>query len=171
MTVRTRRIPGLVLSAGCLLLADGCGEGGRSATPSARQSEASSSPSIQGQPITGPVPCKPHGSHISIVANPGPVFSTDCLAVTADAPFTIKLINDDDKVPAVGSPRHNVGIYGESTYDHEIFSGTVADAGETIVDRIGALPRGIYYFRCDLHHLILNMQARSLWPERGGGPS
>jgi plastocyanin len=141
------------------ILAAGCGGGGHAAQPASTQSastqvqaqatQAQSSPAVHGQPISGALPCKPHGRAITITAT-HLTFSTKCLAAPANAPFTITFANHDVPAPAV-YPHHNVGVYGEPAFEHEIFGGAVVGPEVTVTYHVGALPRGIYFFKCDLH--------------------
>jgi cupredoxin-like protein len=115
---------------------------------------ASEQPQPHGEPITGPVPCKPHGAALTIAASQQK-FSADCLAAPADESFTIRFMNQEPTdAPVPGAVRHNMGIYTSTSADQEIFGGSVTSPGDTVVYHLDALPRGLYYFQCDLHHFM-----------------
>ncbi|HEV3401800.1 MAG TPA: hypothetical protein VG078_08250 [Acidimicrobiales bacterium] len=63
----------------------------------------------------------------------------------ADLPAEISFRNDDENVP------HNVAIYGDDKYTHEIFVGDILPGPVTIDYRFDAPHAGEYFFRCDVH--------------------
>jgi plastocyanin len=71
-------------------------------------------------------------------------FDTACLALPADEPVTIVLVNDD-------SQPHNVAIYTDSTKSTVLFAGEIIDGGETIEYDVDPIPAGTYYFDCTVH--------------------
>jgi len=105
-----------------------------------------------GGPTTGPPPCEPDGTALTIAAPVGAVasgFDQDCLAVPAGEPFTIEFDNQDAGV------QHNVAIYtvdpladpsAESLFVGDIFAGP-----DTVTYEVDALEEGVYFFRCDVH--------------------
>jgi len=102
------------------------------------------------QPIpTGPPPCEPSGTTLTIAAPPGAAgngFDTDCLAAPAGEPYTIEFTNDDPNVP------HNVSVYdsqgGEPFYrgDPTITGPDNATYQADPIDEAGQ-----YWFQCDVH--------------------
>lgn len=103
---------------------------------------ASPTPGGGGIP-TGPPPCEPSGTELTITAQTL-AFDTDCLAAPVDEAFTIEL-NNQDAVP------HNVAIYetqgGTAFFQGETFTGP--DTRTYEVDPIEE--PGQYYFQCDVH--------------------
>jgi cytochrome c oxidase subunit II len=73
-------------------------------------------------------------------------WNTDCLAVAANTPFSISVINNDAGID------HNFSIYTNSTAQKRV----IPDEGKfpgvaTQTYQIDALPPGRYYFQCDVH--------------------
>jgi hypothetical protein len=156
MIRRTGLVHRSVVSAGVLLLAAGCGGGAPSSGPSVTPSQAESSPSVHGEPITGPLPCTPHGTTLTITAELEK-FSTDCLAAPKEESFRIRFTNEESvDAPIPGAVRHNIGIYSSTSAEQEIFAGSVTSPTERVVYRVTALPRGLYYFRCDIHPSVMH---------------
>jgi plastocyanin len=60
-------------------------------------------------------------------------FGTDCLAAPAGKAFTITFMN------------HDAGA------TQELFKGALVSGPATINYKVGALPAGTYFFRCDVH--------------------
>ncbi|HYZ11470.1 MAG TPA: hypothetical protein VE962_06200, partial [Actinomycetota bacterium] len=96
-----------------------------------------------GAPPTGPPPCEPQGTELSIAAN-NLAFDTDCLAAPAGEPFTIEFDNQE-------AQPHNVAIYeaegGAALFQGEIITGPLTTTYEPDpIDQEGNL-----YFQCDVH--------------------
>jgi plastocyanin len=125
---------------------------GTGGTPTA---SGTASPSMSGMPGMSSTPsptatatasgtCDRSGSSLTLVAS-GSQFDTDCLQAPADKPITIALDNKDPSIP------HNVSIYTDSSATKSLFVGeTITGPGETTY-KVGPLPAGTYFFRCDIH--------------------
>jgi hypothetical protein len=119
-------------------------------------------------PVTGPAPCQPDGTELTLTAPPGAVtggWAEDCLAVPAAESFSIEVVNDD-------AAPHNVGIYaaappaGENLFSSPI-AGVPPGGSETFdVDPIEET--GNLYFQCDIHP-TMNGTFVVAEPEGGGG--
>jgi plastocyanin len=88
--------------------------------------------------------CPPKGTDLAIMAQ-NVAFGTDCLAAPAGKAFTITFMNHDAGVP------HNVAIYKDAGATQELFKGALVSGPATINYKVGALPAGTYFFRCDVH--------------------
>jgi plastocyanin len=96
--------------------------------------------------------CTPKGTKLEIVAEAtssgAHAFDRDCLAAPAGAAFTIRFDNRDQDT-------HNVDIL-----DHpggtSLFQGKVIAGLTTITYKVDALFAGTYYFRCDIHPLLMH---------------
>ncbi len=88
--------------------------------------------------------CEPSGTELRIVAR-NIAFDQKCLAVPADTPFTIELVNEDAGVP------HNLSIASDPDWQDVLFTGETFEGVETRVYEVPPLPAGVYRFRCDLH--------------------
>lgn len=70
------------------------------------------------------------------------------MAAPADTPFTIRFDNRD-------ADAHNVDIL-----DHPggtaLFTGKIVTGPKIVTYRVEALPAGTYYFRCDIHPLVMH---------------
>ena len=86
--------------------------------------------------------CSPSGSDLSISAE-NTRFSTDCLAASANHPFTVSFDNKDSGVP------HNVNILSAS--GSSLFKGQIITGSNSVSYHVGALKPGTYTFRCDVH--------------------
>ncbi len=72
-------------------------------------------------------------------------FSTDCIRVPADEPFTIEFTNLEDQP-------HNVQVFRDESKNEELVRGEIItgpNATDTI--EVQALPAGEYYFDCLVH--------------------
>jgi cytochrome c oxidase subunit 2 len=90
------------------------------------------------------ITCDPNGSDLSLVAH-DISWNSFCLAVPADAPFTVNITNQDTGI------EHNFSIY-DSFFEEQTFFQSpkiTGPASETL--NIDALPAGRYYFQCDVH--------------------
>jgi cytochrome c oxidase subunit II len=73
-------------------------------------------------------------------------FDKDCLAAKAGQPFKLKFDNEDAGVS------HNVAVYrDESASGGPLFLGEVFPGPRTVTYDIKPLPKGSYFFRCDVH--------------------
>jgi plastocyanin len=92
---------------------------------------------------TGPPPCQPEGTELSIAAD-NLAFDTDCLAAPAGEAFTIEFENQE-------AQPHNVAIYdapgGTALFQGEIVTGPTSLTYE--VDPIDQ--EGNLHFQCDVH--------------------
>ena len=88
--------------------------------------------------------CTASGTSLRLVAN-NLQFNRNCLAVGANQPFTITLVNQENGVP------HNVSIYPSGQGGTALFKGGIVTGVQTTVYRVQALPAGTYYFQCDVH--------------------
>jgi plastocyanin len=88
----------------------------------------------------GPAPAS---ADVSIAAE-GLAFSTDTLAVPADADFSMAFDNRE-AVP------HNVAIYGDDSATDALFTGETITGPRTVTYEVPALEAGDYFFRCDVH--------------------
>jgi plastocyanin len=75
-------------------------------------------------------------------------YDKDCLAAPADVRFTIRFENRE-------AESHNVDIL-----DHpggtSLFTGKIFKGPKTVTYKVNPLPAGTYYFRCDVHALVMN---------------
>ena len=125
-----------------------CGGGAEGTAPS---ETSTSSPQLLGKPLLGPPPCQPHGSviELSVIHQR---FSKACIAAPAETAFAIRFSDrEPTDSPLLEAVRHNVGIYARSPARGTVFSGSYVDPQKRAVYRIRALPRGLYYFQCDIH--------------------
>jgi len=72
-------------------------------------------------------------------------FGASCLAAPANTAFTIAFNNMDPGVP------HNISIYTDSGAAKALFTGDLVTGPGTTTYKVGALPPGTYFFRCDVH--------------------
>jgi plastocyanin len=93
---------------------------------------------------TGPPPCQPEGTELSISAQ-NLAFDTDCLAAPAGEPFTIEF-NNQDTVP------HNVAIYTDESATEVLFQEPPFPGPETVTYEPDPIEEeGNFFFRCDVH--------------------
>ncbi len=71
-------------------------------------------------------------------------FSTDTLELKADTKETIPFKNED-------TAEHNIAIYEDDSAAKELFKGDIIPGGQEITYEVPALPKGEYYFQCDVH--------------------
>jgi hypothetical protein len=96
-------------------------------------------------PPTGPPPCQPEGTELSITAQ-NLAFDTDCLAAPAGEPFTIEFDNQDAGVP------HNVAIYTDESAAEVLFQEPPFPGPETVTYEPEPIEEeGNFFFRCDVH--------------------
>ena len=80
----------------------------------------------------------------SAVSAANVAFDTDTLELEAKTESTIPFANED-------SAEHNISIYEDDSASKELFKGDVIPGGQEITYEIPALPKGEYYFQCDVH--------------------
>lgn len=90
-----------------------------------------------------PASCSPDGAALSIGAK-DTAFDKDCLAVTADQPFTIAF-KSDDALP------HNIAILEGHSSTKVLFRGEIFPGPKTTTYDVPALKAGTYVFHCEVH--------------------
>jgi hypothetical protein len=110
--------------------------------------------------------CGPPANHVRIGTDPHRMqFSPTCLAVPADAPFTITFSNSITPLESGPGPAENISIYkseadayviswnglfhGSGGTDKALFVGRLIASSSMITYRIGPLPAGTYFFQSD----------------------
>jgi plastocyanin len=105
-------------------------------------------PSLGFTPASAPPPVAtsslPAGPSVTVSARAN-AFSPTTLNVPASQPFSIVFANDDP------GTSHNVAIYTNASASTVLFRGAFFTGAKTVVYRVGALPPGTYFFRCDVH--------------------
>jgi plastocyanin len=101
------------------------------------------------KPSPAPAACSPSGTALSISASTLS-FDKDCLAAPAARGFTLEFDNTVAGIP------HNVSIYTDSSAADSLFVGERVDGPKSVTYRVGPLPAGTYYFRCDFHPPQMN---------------
>jgi nitrite reductase (NO-forming) len=124
------------------LMGDPFSAGEKPFVPPAGGTEPTPAPTPGGATGTGAA-CSPKGTHLAIMAQ-NVAFGSDCLAAPGGRAFTITFMNHDSGVP------HNVAIYTNEGAT-QLFKGELISGPATITYKVGALPAGTYFFRCDLH--------------------
>ncbi len=71
-------------------------------------------------------------------------FSTDTIELQAKTEETIPFTNDD-------SAEHNISIYEDDSAQKDLFKGEIIPGGQQTTYTVPALPKGEYYFQCDVH--------------------
>jgi plastocyanin len=110
---------------------------------------AGTSPSAAASASTPPtVTCGTATTHVRLVAK-DIAFSTSCIAVPANTPFTIAFRNEDASV------MHDVHIFSanptEDPNASSLFQGSLLTGPATTTYHVPALPAGTYFFECDVH--------------------
>jgi plastocyanin len=72
-------------------------------------------------------------------------FGSATMRAPAGTPFQIVF---DNQAPGV---QHNISIYKDSSASDALFRGDLISGPQTITYKVGALPAGSYFFRCDVH--------------------
>ena len=76
-------------------------------------------------------------------------YSTKCLAAPAGTAFTIAFDNKD-----AGTP-HNIHIFSADPLKNpnakSFFSGDLVTGPDTATYQVSAIPKGTYFFHCDVH--------------------
>jgi len=68
-------------------------------------------------------------------------YDKTCLAAPANVPFAIRFDNED-------SDTHNLDIMNGGA---SLFAGDIVVGPKVVSYRVGALPEGVFTFRCDVH--------------------
>ena len=93
---------------------------------------------------TGPPPCLPDGTELSITAQ-NLQFDTECLAAPVAEPFTIEFTNQDEVA-------HNVSIFTDQSATQALFQEPAFPGPETVVYEPDPIEEeGNFFFRCDVH--------------------
>ncbi|HXF71061.1 MAG TPA: cytochrome c oxidase subunit II [Actinomycetota bacterium] len=92
----------------------------------------------------GPAACAPARAELRITAE-RIAFDRSCLAVPADTPVTLTLDNRDQGIP------HNLSVARDEGFTDVVFSGEIFSGPGSRTYRLGPLPAGTYFFRCDVH--------------------
>ncbi len=71
-------------------------------------------------------------------------FSTDAIELKAKTEETIPFTNDD-------TAEHNIAIYEDESASKELFKGDIIPGGQETTYQVPPLPKGDYYFQCDVH--------------------
>ena len=124
----------------------------RAGPPSTEAAPAAGAPAGSPPPaMGGPGPgarCSPNGTKLQLAAQ-GIAFDTKCLAAPAETGFTIAFDNKD-----AGTP-HNVHIFaedpGKDPNAKSLFAGDLVTGPNSTTYRVSALPKGTYFFHCDVH--------------------
>jgi cytochrome c oxidase subunit II len=90
------------------------------------------------------ITCPPNGSSLSLVAH-NISWDKFCLAVPANAPFTVTITNQDAGI------QHNFSIYDSFFEKKTYFQAPKITGPSSETVNVGALPPGHYYFQCDVH--------------------
>lgn len=90
------------------------------------------------------VTCAPNGTQLALVAH-NISWNQNCLAVSANTPFTVAITNEDAGI------QHNFSIYDSFFEKQKFFTSPrlTGVASETL--NVDGLPPGHYYFQCDVH--------------------
>jgi plastocyanin len=93
-------------------------------------------------------PCSPEGATVNVVAR-NISFDKKCLAAPADTAFTVSFDNADPGVP------HNIHVFSADPSKNpgtkSLFKGEIVTGPRTVAYRVRALPKGTYFFHCDVH--------------------
>ncbi len=90
------------------------------------------------------ISCPSHGPALSITAK-DISWNTNCLAAPAGAPISISVMNKDAGID------HNFAIYDSFSQTKKFFQTGRFPGVATRTDQLPPLPRGRYYFQCDVH--------------------
>ena len=71
-------------------------------------------------------------------------FDTDTLELEAKTEATIPFKNED-------TAEHNIAIYEDDSAAKELFKGDIIPGGQETTYQVPPLPKGEYYFQCDVH--------------------
>jgi plastocyanin len=85
------------------------------------------------------------GGELEIAAE-NVAFNTDEIQLPADEEASLHLTNSDSS-----SVQHNISIYEDDSASKELFKGQTIPGGQDVTYEIPGLPKGEYYFQCDVH--------------------
>lgn len=71
-------------------------------------------------------------------------FDTDTIELEAKTEETIPFKNED-------TAEHNIAIYKDDSASKDLFVGEIIPGGQEITYEVPPLPKGEYYFQCDVH--------------------
>lgn len=123
------------MAGAAILLLSACGRAG-----------GSDDPAMSGMPGMGSgqqTSCSPTGLSLTLSAE-DLKFDRQCLAAPAEQAFTIAFNN---KEPV----SHDVEIDQAGDSSKKLFTGSAFTGPKIVTYQVGALPAGIYRFRCTLH--------------------
>lgn len=119
-----------------------CGSGTTQAQRTTASGRTEPSPSEASESPAAAATCEPNHATVHVRAK-NFLFTTDCLAASAEEPFTVMFHNQDDGVT------HNVSIASDA--GERVLSGDPVVGVETVEYKVAALPAGMYTFQCDFH--------------------
>jgi cytochrome c oxidase subunit 2 len=90
------------------------------------------------------ITCEPHGTTLSLIAH-NISWNQFCLAVPANAPFTVDITNQDVGI------QHNFSIYDSFFEKKKYFTSPRITGPDSETLNATPLPPGHYYFQCDVH--------------------
>jgi plastocyanin len=94
-------------------------------------------------PTSQPAPSADSSGADLTITSRDMAFDLGRIAVAADHPFSLRLVNQD-------AAPHNVAIFVDSSAAESRFIGELVTSS-IVVYEVPALPAGTYFFRCDLH--------------------
>jgi Cupredoxin-like domain len=148
-----------------VLLLASCGGGETEPGSAAGNRSPTVAPEASVSPLVAPDGCDPKGSALSLSTEGAGWVGPDgkriapgklCLAVPANAPFTIELNNTTKKGDGF-LVTHNVSIVPETAaaIEQPLFTGKTIEPGKSITYEIPALEPAVYKFRCDVHRELM----------------
>ena len=90
------------------------------------------------------ITCEPQGTTLSLIAH-NISWNQFCLAVPANAPFTVDITNQDVGI------QHNFSIYDSFFEKKKYFTSPRITGPDSETLNANPLPPGHYYFQCDVH--------------------
>jgi plastocyanin len=85
------------------------------------------------------------GGELEIAAE-NVAFNTDEIELPADEKASLQFTNSDSS-----TVQHNISIYKDDSASKDLFKGQVIPGGQDFTYEIPPLPKGEYYFQCDVH--------------------
>lgn len=110
---------------------------------SAGQAPPAGQPAGTGSAAEQAAACAPEGDELRVRAD-ALAFDRHCLAAPPGRPLRI-VFDNAEAVP------HNVAIYRDESATKALFSGDIVTGPKTVTYKVGPLPVGTYFYRCDLH--------------------